>query len=61
VSVGSPGAFVGDLIRPHSEVANAARRLYEQGADHRASGGMRSVGVAGGGLGWTDWGGLKED
>jgi hypothetical protein len=26
-----------------------------------ASGGMRSVGVAGGGLGWTDWGGLKED
>ena len=35
MSVGSPGAFVGDLIRPHSEVANAARRLYEQGADHR--------------------------
>ncbi len=28
---------IGDdvLIRPHGEVANAVRRLYEQGADHR--------------------------
>ena len=36
VVVGSPGASVdGVLIRPHGDVANAVRRLYEQGADHR--------------------------
>jgi len=53
VAVGSPIAVVDDVLtRPHGEVANAAPVGFtSRGPTTVASGGMRSVGVVGGGLG----------
>ena len=56
-----PGRHCGLLLRVDAALLRNSVGFTSRGPTTVASGGMRSVGVAGGGLGWTDWCRLKED